>query len=49
VREASQQLQSEGLVEIFPQRGIQITPVSAAMVRDLFGVRRLLEVPGIKL
>jgi DNA-binding GntR family transcriptional regulator len=49
VREAMQQLQSEGLVEILPQRGIQITPVSAEMVRDLFGVRRLLEPPGIKL
>jgi DNA-binding GntR family transcriptional regulator len=49
VREAMQQLQSEGLVEIFPQRGIQITPVSAEMVRDLFGVRRLLEPPGLKM
>lgn len=48
VREAMQQLQSEGLVEIFPQRGIQITPVSEEMVRDLFGIRRLLEPPGIK-
>lgn len=48
VREAMQQLQSEGLVEILPQRGIQITPVSAEMVRDLFGLRRLLEPPGIK-
>ncbi len=48
VREAMQQLQSEGLVEIFPQRGIQITPVSAEMVQDLFGVRRLLEPPGMR-
>jgi DNA-binding GntR family transcriptional regulator len=48
VREAMLQLQIEGLVEIFPQRGIQITPVSEDMVRDLFGVRRLLEPPGIE-
>ncbi|MGE3064620.1 MAG: GntR family transcriptional regulator [Hyphomicrobiaceae bacterium] len=49
VREAMHQLQSEGLVEILPQRGIQITPVSEQMVRDLFGVRKLLEPAGIKL
>ncbi|MGE0851002.1 MAG: GntR family transcriptional regulator [Hyphomicrobiaceae bacterium] len=48
VREAMLQLQAEGLVEIFPQRGIQIATVSEAMVRDLFGVRRLLEPPGIR-
>ncbi|MCW5694100.1 MAG: GntR family transcriptional regulator [Pseudolabrys sp.] len=48
VREAMLQLQAEGLVEIFPQRGIQITPVTVEMVRDLFGLRRLIEPPGIK-
>lgn len=48
VREAMHQLQSEGLVEILPQRGIQITPVSEPMVRDLFGVRKLLEPAGIR-
>ena len=47
VREATLQLRSEGLVQIFPQRGIQISPVNEEMIRNLFGVRRLLEGPGI--
>ena len=48
VREAMHQLQSEGLVQVLPQRGIQITPVTESMVRDLFGMRRLLEPMGMK-
>ena len=49
VREAMSRLQSEGLVEILPQRGVRIAPVSEEMVRDLFGLRRLLEVPGMQI
>ena len=48
VREAMSRLQSEGMVEILPQRGVRISPVTEEMVRDLFGLRRLLEVPGMQ-
>jgi len=39
VREALRTLESEGLVTILPQRGAQVTTLSAEEVRDIFEIR----------
>jgi DNA-binding GntR family transcriptional regulator len=39
VREALRMLESEGLVTILPQRGAQVTTLSAEEVRDVFEIR----------
>lgn len=39
VREALRMLESEGLVTILPQRGAQVTTLSAEEVRDIFEIR----------
>ena len=39
VREALRLVESEGLVTILPQRGAQVTTLTAAEVRDVFEIR----------
>jgi DNA-binding GntR family transcriptional regulator len=43
VREALFQLQAEGLVEMVPNKGMYVRTVSAADLRELFRLRRLIE------
>jgi DNA-binding GntR family transcriptional regulator len=43
VREALVQLQSEGLVDIFPNRGFQVRPLSAGEVDEVFRLRLQME------
>lgn len=43
VREALFQLQAEGLVQVVPNKGVYVRTVSAANLRELFRLRRLLE------
>jgi DNA-binding GntR family transcriptional regulator len=43
VREALFQLQAEGLVEMVPNKGMYVRTVSAADLRELFRLRRLVE------
>ncbi|MGH2614095.1 MAG: GntR family transcriptional regulator [Thermomicrobiales bacterium] len=43
VREALRQLGKEGFVSVVPHRGAVVTPVSAALVIDVFAVRMALE------
>ena len=43
VREALFQLQAEGLVQVVPNKGVYVRTISAANLRELFRLRRLLE------
>ena len=43
VREALVQLQSEGLVDIFPNRGFQVRPLSSAELQEVFSLRLQVE------
>jgi DNA-binding GntR family transcriptional regulator len=43
VREALVQLQSEGLVDIFPNRGFQVRPLAAAELDEVFSLRLRIE------
>ncbi len=43
VREALQQLQGEGLVELLPNRGASVRRMDARFVRDIFDIRAALE------
>ena len=43
VREAFFQLQAEGLVQVVPNKGVYVRTLSAANLRELFRLRRLLE------
>jgi DNA-binding GntR family transcriptional regulator len=45
VREALVQLQSEGLVDIFPNRGFQVRPLAATELEEVFSLRLQIE-PG---
>jgi DNA-binding GntR family transcriptional regulator len=44
VREALLRLESEGLVALYPKRGILVLPVSAQEIDDVIDARRLVEV-----
>src|ERR1700760_4480037 len=46
VREALVQLQSEGLVDIFPNRGFQVRPLRAAELDEVFSLRLEIEPAG---
>ncbi len=43
VREALVQLQSEGLVDIFPNRGFQVRPLAGAELDEIFSLRLQIE------
>jgi DNA-binding GntR family transcriptional regulator len=43
VREALFQLQAEGLVQVVPNKGVYVRGMSAAELRELFQLRRLIE------
>ena len=43
VREALVQLQSEGLVDIFPNRGFQVRPLAAGELDEIFSLRLRIE------
>jgi DNA-binding GntR family transcriptional regulator len=43
VREALVQLQSEGLVDIFPNRGFQVRPLAASELDEIFSLRLQIE------
>ncbi|HEY0802496.1 MAG TPA: GntR family transcriptional regulator [Steroidobacteraceae bacterium] len=43
VREALVQLQSEGLVDIFPNRGFQVRPLASAELDEVFSLRLQIE------
>jgi DNA-binding GntR family transcriptional regulator len=43
VREALVQLQSEGLVDIFPNRGFQVRPLAASELDEVFSLRLQIE------
>jgi DNA-binding GntR family transcriptional regulator len=43
IREALVQLQSEGLVNIFPQKGFRVRPLHAAELQEVFRLRLLIE------
>jgi DNA-binding GntR family transcriptional regulator len=43
VREALVQLQSEGLIDIFPNRGFQVRPLAASELDEIFSLRLQIE------
>jgi DNA-binding GntR family transcriptional regulator len=43
IREALRRLEQDGLVERIPQGGVQVTPISLKMMREVFGIRAVLE------
>ena len=47
VREALVQLQSEGLVDIYPNRGFQVRPLTTAELDEVFNLRRRIEPPAV--
>jgi DNA-binding GntR family transcriptional regulator len=49
VREALVQLQSEGLVDIFPNRGFQVRPLATAELDEVFKLRLLIEPAAVAL
>ncbi|MXU66023.1 GntR family transcriptional regulator [Oceanomicrobium pacificus] len=46
-REVTQRLAREGFMTIYPQRGIQIAPITVKRIRDAFGFRRMLETAAV--
>jgi DNA-binding GntR family transcriptional regulator len=49
VREALVQLQSEGLVDIFPNRGFQVHPLTTAELDEVFSLRMQIEPAAVSL
>src|SRR5689334_14594236 len=49
VRDALQQLETEGLVTIYPRRGVQVTKLDIADMEELFGIRTVLEQRAVEL
>jgi len=43
MRDALHKLSAEGLVQIIPRKGIQITPSSIKIIREVFHLRKILE------
>ncbi|MFH5948814.1 GntR family transcriptional regulator [Roseomonas xinghualingensis] len=43
VRDALKQLESEGLVQVFPYRGVEVTTLTQADLEELFSIRIALE------
>lgn len=48
LREALLSLQKDGLVEIFPRKGMRIAPLTEKLVTDLYSARKLIEPTVIK-
>ena len=49
VREAFQRLVQDGLVERVPQGGVRVTVITPRMIREVFGIRAVLEVYAVEL
>jgi DNA-binding GntR family transcriptional regulator len=49
VREAFQRLSQDGLVERVPQGGVRVTVITPRMVKEVFGIRAVLEVYTVEL
>ena len=49
VREAFQRLVQDGLVERVPQGGVRVTVITPRMVKEVFGIRAVLEVYAVEL
>jgi DNA-binding GntR family transcriptional regulator len=49
VREAFQRLVQDGLVERVPQGGVRVTVITPRMVKEVFGIRAVLEVYALEL
>jgi DNA-binding GntR family transcriptional regulator len=49
VREAFQRLAQDGLVERVPQGGVRVTIITPRMVKEVFGIRAVLEVYALHL
>ena len=49
VRDALKQLEAEGLVRIYANRGIEVSSLDASDIRELFGIRIILEQQAIGL
>jgi DNA-binding GntR family transcriptional regulator len=47
VREALVQLQAEGLIDIFPNRGFQVRPLAASELDEIFSLRLQIEPPAV--
>ncbi len=49
VRDAFKRLEQDGILERLPQRGMRVTIVTAELVKEVFGIRRLLEPFAVEL
>ncbi len=49
VRDALKQLEAEGLVNIYPQRGIEVSALNIEDITQLFGIRIVLEQKAVEL
>jgi DNA-binding GntR family transcriptional regulator len=49
VREAFQRLVQDGLVERVPQGGVRVTVITPRMIKEVFGIRAVLEVYALEL
>lgn len=49
VREAFRRLEQDGLVERLPQGGVRVTPLDINTIREVFGIRKVLEAYAIEL
>jgi len=49
VRDALRRLEQEGLVERVPQRGVRVTAIKEETVKEVFGVRTVLEAYALQL
>ena len=49
VREAFQRLVQDGLVERVPQGGVRVTVITPRMIKEVFGIRAVLEVYAVNL
>lgn len=48
VREAIKQLETEGLVKVYPYRGVEVTSLEADDLEELFGLRKVLEQTAVE-
>ncbi len=49
VRDALKQLEAEGLVTIYPHRGVEVSQLDAEDIRELFGIRIALEQKAVEM